>query len=88
MTFTANLRRHVECPSQVVGGATVRDALDRYFADHPRVRSYVLDEVGAVRKHVVVFVGEAQLVDIVGLTDAVSPEAEIYVMQALSGGCI
>jgi sulfur-carrier protein len=86
VTFTANLRRHVECPSELVHGPTVRAALDEYFKNHPRVRSYVLDEAGAVRKHVVVFVGEVQLVDLVELSDPVSDGTEIYVMQALSGG--
>jgi sulfur-carrier protein len=86
VTFTANLRRHVECPSELVDGHTVRAALDLYFTSHPRVRSYVLDEAGSVRKHVVVFVGETQLVDLVELSDPVSDGTEIYVMQALSGG--
>lgn len=84
--FTPNLQRHVECPQQDVAGATVREVLDRLFVANPRARAYVLDDQGAVRKHVVIFVDGAQLADRRGLTDAVTPTSELYVMQALSGG--
>ena len=86
VTFTANLRRHVECPSDDVDGSSVREVLDAYFARHPGVRSYVLDDQGAVRRHVAVFVGGEQLVDRVTLVDPVPAGTEVYVMQALSGG--
>jgi hypothetical protein len=84
--FTRNMRRHVECPADEVPGASVREVLGAYFARHPAVRSYVLDEQGAVRRHVAVFVDGGQLSDPVGLTDPLGDDAEIYVMQALSGG--
>jgi len=86
IAFTSNLERHVACPAAVVAGATVREVLDAYFADHPRVRGYVLDEQGALRRHVVVFIGEEQARDRKALTDAVPATADVYVMQALSGG--
>jgi sulfur-carrier protein len=86
ISFTANLRRHVDCPPATVGGTTVRAALDQYFAAHPQVRSYVLDEQGAVRRHVAVFVGRHQVLDPMSLSDPIDAGAEIHVMQALSGG--
>ncbi len=86
VTFTTTLKRHVDCPAERVDGATARDVLEAYFVQFPKVRSYVLDETGAVRRHVVVFVGGRQLVDVVTLSDTVEPTAEVYVMQALSGG--
>ena len=64
----------------------MRAVLEAYFQRHPGVRGYVLDEQGALRHHVVVFVGGAQARDRQGLSDAVADEAEVYVMQALSGG--
>jgi molybdopterin synthase sulfur carrier subunit len=79
-------RRHVECPDLAVGGATVRAALDEYFAAYPAVRSYVLDERGAVRKHVVVFVGDEQIVDRTHQSDVVADGTVVYIFQALSGG--
>ncbi|MGB0111612.1 MAG: MoaD/ThiS family protein [Ilumatobacteraceae bacterium] len=84
--FTANLRRHVDCPEMQVEGRTVREVLDAYFLVHPAVRSYVLDEQGATRRHVAVFANGSQITDPAELSDPVDDGTEIYVMQALSGG--
>ncbi len=46
LAFTANLRQHVACPEADVDGRTVADALAAYFANHPQVRGYILDEHG------------------------------------------
>ena len=86
VVFTPNLKRHVACPDVAVPGATVREVLDRVFADHPRLRGYVVDERGVLRKHMTIFVDGRQLVDRLNLSDAVLPASELYVMQALSGG--
>lgn len=84
--FTANLIRHVSCPSVRVEGATVAEVLEAVFQQNPRLRSYVVDEQGAVRKHMNVFVDGQQVRDRVRLGDPVDAASEIYVMQALSGG--
>lgn len=86
VVFAKAFRRHVECPTAAVNGATVREVLDAYFAQHPATRSYVLDEAGAVRRHVAVFVGDDVITDREALTDAVSDGSTIHVFQALSGG--
>lgn len=86
ISFTPHLKRHVDCPAAHVEGATVRAALDAYFAAHPQVRSYVFDEQGALRRHVIVFVDSEQLKDRDAQSDPVAPNAELYVLQALSGG--
>lgn len=86
VVFTANIQRHVQCPPSEVAGATVREALEAVFAANPRARSYVLDDQGRLRKHMVVFVDGQQVVDRAGLGDAVAHDGEIHVMQALSGG--
>jgi hypothetical protein len=46
----------------------------------------VLDDQGALRRHVIVFVGDEPERDRVGLSDAAPSGAEIAVLQALSGG--
>jgi len=86
VSFTQHLGRHVACPDDSVPGGSVRAVLEAYFERHPGVRSYVLDEQGALRQHVVVFVGGSQARDRQRLSDRVSGETEVYVMQALSGG--
>ena len=86
VVFTPNLRRHVECPTEVVDGDTVRAVLDAVFAKSPRLRGYVVDEQGGLRRHMSVFIDGEQIVDRDHLSDRVRPTSEVYVMQALSGG--
>lgn len=86
VSFTPNLQRHVSAPTTTADGATVREVLDRVFADNPRLRGYVVDEQGALRYHMLVFVDGNQISDRARLSDPVKPASEIYVMQALSGG--
>ena len=86
VVFTGNLQRHVACPPCEVGGATVREALAGAFALYPRAQGYVLDEHGALRHHMVVFVDGTAVSDRRDLGDPVALSSEVYVMQALSGG--
>lgn len=86
VAFTPNLARHIDCPAQEAPGSTVREVLDGVFALNPRLRGYVLDDQGGVRRHMSVFVDERQIKDRAALSDAVGPDSRIFVMQALSGG--
>ncbi len=86
VSFTPNLRRHVQAPDARVAGATVGEALDGYFRDNPKARGYVLDDQGAVRHHVVIFLNGTPVRDRAALTDPLCEDDEIFVFQALSGG--
>jgi len=86
VTFTAHLQRHLGAPPSDVPGATVAEALAAVFHGRPELRGYLLDDQGALRRHVVVFVGGRPVQDRQRLSDAVPEGAEITVMQALSGG--
>ncbi len=86
VSFTENLRRHVECPPVAVAGSTVREVLDAVFADNPMLRSYILDDQGRVRRHVNVFINNEVVSDRLRLSDPVGPGDEVFVFQALSGG--
>lgn len=86
VVFTANLKRHVDCPDAEAAGATVREVLERVFAERPLLRGYVVDERGTLRKHMAVFVDGRPIEDRTSLSDAVLEASEVYVMQALSGG--
>lgn len=86
VTFAQSIQRHVACRPTAVSGRTVRDLLDAVFASNPRARGYVLDEQGALRKHMAIFIGGKAIRDRSTLSDPVPPEAEVCVMQALSGG--
>ena len=86
VSFTSALQRFLPAPSAQVEGATVGAALAGVFATRPALRGYVLDDQGALRRHVAVYVNGQPADDRVGLTDPVGPHDEIYVLQALSGG--
>jgi len=86
VSFTPNLRRHVDCPSLRVPGATVSEALARVFASNPRLKGYLLDDQGGLRKHMVIFIDGTPARDRSRLSDPVRDDSEILVMQALSGG--
>jgi len=86
IAFTPNLRRHLDCPTVEAPGVTLRAALDHVFVQNPRLRGYLLDEHGRLRKHVTVFVNDCPVADRIALADPIAPEDEIFVFQALSGG--
>lgn len=86
VSFTPNLRRHLDCPTVDAPGATVRAALEHVFAGNPRLRGYLLDEHGCLRRHVTIFVNDAPAADRVTLADPVGEGDDIFVFQALSGG--
>jgi hypothetical protein len=84
--FTRALERFLEAPCATVEGATLCEALAAVFVSRPTLRGYVLDDQGALRRHVVVYINGRPAKDRVSLGDTVGPEDEIYIFQALSGG--
>jgi len=82
VVFTSNLQRHVSCPARDAAGETVSAVLQEVFDQEPRIRGYVLDEQGELRKHVFIFVDGQRA----RLSNPVGEESEIYVLQALTGG--
>ncbi len=69
-----------------LSGADVGALMQAAFDQYPSLRGYVLDEHGAVRHHVAVFVDGETLRDKRDLRQPVGEDAELYIMQALSGG--
>ena len=86
VAFTSALRRFVSAASAEVPGATVGEALAAVFAAQPGLRGYILDDQGALRRHVAVYVAGRPVRDRSALSDPVGPGDVIYVFQALSGG--
>ena len=86
VSFPQVLQRHVRCPAVDVDGATVREALEAAFVVHPTVRGYLLDDTGALRAHVTVFVDGEVVRDRTHLAVRIPATARIDVLQALSGG--
>ena len=86
ISFTNQLERFLHAPTVEVDGTTLGEALDAVFAANPMLRGYVLDDQGALRQHVAVFVNGVAADDRMNLTDPVGPQDEIHVLQALTGG--
>jgi len=63
--------------------AEIVAAVDRLT---PGFSDYVLDEHGALRRHVLISVDDTVLVDRKTLSDRVPEDATVYIFQALTGG--
>jgi len=83
---TPNLQRHVATETALVHGRTVAEVLQDYFRQWPDLRGYVLQDAGALRTHMTIFVNGAAIQDRQNLSDPVPADGEVYIMQALSGG--
>lgn len=86
VSFTPNLQRHLPCPPIAAPGATLHAVLDAVFAENPPLRSYLLDDQGRMRKHVIIFVNNEPARDRIHLSDPLAETDEVFVFQALSGG--
>jgi molybdopterin synthase sulfur carrier subunit len=85
--FTRHLLRffpHLrETEIEAATAAEIIRELDRL---HPGLADYLVDERGALRKHVNIFIGDDLVRDRDRLSDPVTPESRVYIIQALSGG--
>jgi len=85
--FTANLKRfYPNLEAMQVNATTVAAVLAAVEAKHQGIRDYIVDEQGALRKHVNIFIGNEMVQDRQSLNDALTDTDEVYIMQALSGG--
>ncbi|MEO8381296.1 MAG: ubiquitin-like small modifier protein 1 [Acidobacteriota bacterium] len=66
--------------------ATVSEALALLWASTPAVRDRVLNERGAVRPHVHIFVDGESIRDSGGLASPIRDGARIFILPAVSGG--
>ena len=85
--FTPNLRRFFpdlcECSIEASTVADIVSAVDQRWRG---LGDYIIDEQGTLRKHVNIFIGDELLDDKQTLSDRVSTDTQIFIVQALSGG--
>lgn len=86
LVFAASIQRHVPTPEREVHADTIGAALEAAFALQPALRGYIVDDQGALRRHLAVFVDGRPIRDRRRLSDALGPQSRVYVVQALSGG--
>ena len=86
LIFTQQLARFLPVPQVATAATDLRSALDAAFEGQPRLRGYVLDEQGHLRENVVIFIDGKRCRDRRQLDDALAPDSQVYILQALSGG--
>jgi hypothetical protein len=86
IAFTPHLRAVGPTRTEVCAGGTVAEMLDALEPAYPRLKDYVLDDQGRLRKHVAVFVDGVMTPRDQALSLPLDPASHVYVFQALSGG--
>lgn len=86
--FTRHLVRFFpDLPERLqVSGETVAEVLTAVDKQFPGLADYIVDERGALRHHVNIFLGQDLIHDRQHLQDPVNEEDQIFIFQALSGG--
>ena len=86
LIFTQQLARFTAIPQVDTCAERLGAGLESAFAINPLLRGYVLDEQGHLRENVVVFIDGRRSQDRVALSDPLTPDSTVYILQALSGG--
>lgn len=86
IAFTAHLAAVGPTRPQACPGSSLAEMLDAVAADYPRLKTYVLDDQGRLRKHIAIFIDGALVPRESALHRPLEASAEVYVFQALSGG--
>ena len=85
--FTNALKRFFPTLSETdISADDLTQVLEELENIHPGLKSYIIDEQGALRQHVNIFIDGDLIHDRHKLSDAFQDNSEIYIMQALSGG--
>ncbi|HSI43421.1 MAG TPA: MoaD/ThiS family protein [Methylotenera sp.] len=70
----------------VVRAGSVAEILSAINELAPGFTDYVLNEHGALRRHVNICINDSIVIDKIRLTDRVPDDATLYIFQSLSGG--
>lgn len=82
------LRTYTKGDSEVsVDGETVAAVIDSLEASYPGIKARVVDETGAIRRFVNVYVGTEDVRFSEGLDTAVLAGQQVSIIPAVAGGC-
>ncbi|MBL4716734.1 MAG: molybdenum cofactor biosynthesis protein MoaD [Bacteroidetes bacterium] len=85
--FTSALKRfYPQLTELEIEASTVSEIIEVLKDSYPKLPDYIVDEHGALRKHVNIFISNKMIKDREHLTDEVAGNDEVFIMQALSGG--
>ena len=81
------LRTYTGGASEVTAeGTTLSEVLDDLDRNYSGIKARILDETGALRRHVNVYVGGEDVRRLEGLATPVGPNEEVMVIQSVAGG--
>ena len=83
--FFPDLANHSELQ---VPGKTVTEVISNLDEIYPGLAAYIVDEHGALRKHVNIFLDDELIHDRQSLQDPVAENDRLFIFQALSGGAV
>ena len=86
IAFTPHLRAVGPTQEEACPGSTLAEMLDALDPSYPRLKAYVLDDQGRLRKHVAIFIDGVMTPRELALTRPLDGSSHVYVFQALSGG--
>lgn len=85
------LRTYTDGASEVsvepAGDATLSDVIAALEAAHPGIAARVLDDNGALRRFVNVYVGDEDVRFVDGLNTPVAAGGSVSIIPAVAGGC-
>ena len=87
INFTQALKRfYPDLKRLEINATDVSEVVQNLEKHYPGLRDYLVDEQGRLRQHVNIFIGDKLIRDKEKLTDPVTSNDEVFIMQALSGG--
>ncbi|RMG99228.1 MAG: MoaD/ThiS family protein [Deltaproteobacteria bacterium] len=69
-----------------VSAGTVRELVDALESAHPGIKERIVDESGAIRRFVNVFVGDEDIRFLDGIDTSVGENDEVSIVPAIAGG--
>lgn len=82
------LRNYTDGEKEVsADGSNLAELIDNLESNHPGIKARVLDDAGALRRFVNVYVGDDDVRFIGGLEAEISDGAQISIIPAVAGGC-
>jgi molybdopterin converting factor small subunit len=67
-------------------GGTLAELIDSLEADYPGIKSRVLDDAGALRRFVNIYVGDDDVRFLDGLDTKIDDDAQVSIIPAVAGG--
>jgi sulfur-carrier protein len=87
INFTSALKRfYPDLKPVQIQASTIGEALLELNQFYPHLSDFLIDEHGALRQHINVFIGDNMINDRETLADTIGEKEEILIFQALSGG--